>query len=110
MPTYSYVCDACGHQFDRFQAITDEPVRQCPSCGQKRVRRLIGAGIGLIFKGSGFYLTDYARPKEVTSDRTPPGESTADGNGQEKAAPSGESPQDTPGNTESPSSAHKSDA
>ena len=71
MPTYSYVCDACGHQFDRLQTITEEPIKACPVCQQRQVRRRIGAGIGLIFKGTGFYLTDYARKnipdKQVTS-------------------------------------------
>ena len=61
MPTYSYICEACSHEFERFHAMTDEPIQLCPSCGRKRVRRRIGAGAGLIFKGSGFYLTDYAR-------------------------------------------------
>ena len=60
MPTYEYECEGCGHRFERFQAITDEPLRKCPACGGK-VRRLIGAGAGVIFKGSGFYITDYKR-------------------------------------------------
>lgn len=59
MPTYAYVCDACGHEFERFQPITAEPIRSCPQCGKRAVRRLITAGAGLIFKGSGFYQTDY---------------------------------------------------
>ena len=59
MPTYDYKCDACGNQFERFQSITAAPIRKCPSCGKSKVRRLIGPGAGLIFKGSGFYITDY---------------------------------------------------
>ena len=58
MLTYEYLCDACGHQFERFQPITARPVRSCPKC-KKPVRRLIHGGAGLIFKGSGFYQTDY---------------------------------------------------
>lgn len=59
MPTYDYECDACGHEFEKFQSITASPIRKCPSCGQRKVRRLIGSGAGIIFKGSGFYQTDY---------------------------------------------------
>lgn len=59
MPTYSYACDACGHRFDRFQPITEKAVRKCPKCGRLKARRLITGGGGVIFKGSGFYQTDY---------------------------------------------------
>lgn len=59
MPTYEYKCDACGHEFEKFQSIKAGPLRKCPSCGKARVRRLIGTGGGLIFKGGGFYATDY---------------------------------------------------
>lgn len=59
MPTYDYRCDACDHSWELFQSIKADPEKKCPSCGKKKARRLIGAGAGLIFKGSGFYLTDY---------------------------------------------------
>jgi putative FmdB family regulatory protein len=59
MPTYEYRCEACGHEFEKFQSITDPAVRKCPQCGRLKVRRLISAGGGVIFKGSGFYGTDY---------------------------------------------------
>ena len=59
MPTYDYECAACGHRFEKFQSITARPVRKCPACGKYRVKRLIGNGAGIIFKGSGFYQTDY---------------------------------------------------
>ena len=59
MPTYEYECSACGERFERFQPITAAPIRTCPACGKRKVRRLIGAGAGVIFKGSGFYQTDY---------------------------------------------------
>ncbi len=57
MPTYDYECNACGYTFEVFQNMSDEPLKKCPECG-KRVRRLVGGGLGIIFKGSGFYVTD----------------------------------------------------
>ena len=59
MPTYEYKCDACGHEFEVFHSISDKPLRRCPKCRRLKVRRLIGKGAGIIFKGSGFYQTDY---------------------------------------------------
>jgi putative FmdB family regulatory protein len=59
MPTYDYVCDACEHAFELYQSIKDEPKKQCPECGKKKLRRLIGGGAAIVFKGSGFYTTDY---------------------------------------------------
>ncbi|MFM7077209.1 MAG: FmdB family zinc ribbon protein [Planctomycetaceae bacterium] len=59
MPTYDYVCDGCGHAFELFQSMTDSVKRTCPKCKKKKLRRLIGAGGAIVFKGSGFYQTDY---------------------------------------------------
>jgi putative FmdB family regulatory protein len=66
MPTYEYICEKCEHQFDVFQSIKDAPLKSCPQdkCGMKKwgkgkVKKMIGSGAGLIFKGSGFYITDY---------------------------------------------------
>ena len=59
MPTYDYVCDGCGHAFELFQSMTDAVKKTCPKCGKKKLRRLIGAGGAIVFKGSGFYKTDY---------------------------------------------------
>jgi len=59
MPTYEYMCDTCGYEFEQFQSITARPLRKCPKCGKTRLKRLIGTGSGVIFKGSGFYQTDY---------------------------------------------------
>ena len=61
MPTYEYKCKSCGHAFEKFHSITAAPVKKCPECGKNAVERLISAGGGLIFKGSGFYITDYAK-------------------------------------------------
>jgi putative FmdB family regulatory protein len=59
MPTYDYVCDACQHKFELFQSITADAKRKCPECGRSKLRRLIGPGAAIMFKGSGFYKTDY---------------------------------------------------
>ncbi len=61
MPTYEYYCENCGFEFEEFQSIISEPVRKCPRCGMMTVHRKVSGGIGLIFKGSGFYQTDYVR-------------------------------------------------
>lgn len=59
MPTYEYQCDACGNAFEKMQPMSASPIKKCPKCGKSKVRRLISMGGGLIFKGSGFYITDY---------------------------------------------------
>jgi putative FmdB family regulatory protein len=59
MPTYDYVCDACEHAFEEMQSFSDKPLKKCPKCGKKKLRRLFGTGAAILFKGSGFYATDY---------------------------------------------------
>lgn len=59
MPTYDYECDACGHTFEVFQTISAALKRKCPECGKLKLRRLFGTGAAVVFKGSGFYQTDY---------------------------------------------------
>jgi len=59
MPTYDYMCESCGYEFEQFQSITAKPLCKCPKCSKRKLKRLIGAGAGVIFKGSGFYQTDY---------------------------------------------------
>jgi putative FmdB family regulatory protein len=59
MPTYDYICDGCGHAFELFQSMTDGVKKTCPKCKKRKLRRLIGAGGAIVFKGSGFYKTDY---------------------------------------------------
>ena len=59
MPTYDYRCKSCAHEWELFQSIKADPIKKCPSCGKLKAERVIGAGAGIIFKGSGFYETDY---------------------------------------------------
>ena len=68
MPNYDYQCLDCGHTFEEFQKMTDEPLKDCPVC-KGRVKRLIGAGLGPIFKGTGFYQTDYKNPPAKTENK-----------------------------------------
>jgi putative FmdB family regulatory protein len=63
MPFYEYKCSHCGYETEEFQKISDEPLTKCPKCKKNTFKRLIGGGAGIIFKGSGFYLTDYVRNK-----------------------------------------------
>jgi len=65
MPTYDYLCENCEHSFEKFQSITARNLRKCPQCGKLKLKRLIGSGAGIIFKGTGFYETDY-RSKSYT--------------------------------------------
>jgi len=77
MPTYEYICDNCGYEFEKFQSITSKPLRACPKCKKNQLKRLIGPGGGIIFRGNGFYQTDYrsegykkAAEKEKGADKT----------------------------------------
>lgn len=67
MPTYDYRCNSCGHVFEEMQSIKAEPLKDCPKCHQPQLVRLMAGGAGMIFKGSGFYLTDYAKSNTSTS-------------------------------------------
>lgn len=97
MPTYEYVCAKCDHQFEVFQSIADEPLRVCPEkhCGLKKwgkgkIKRVIGAGAGLIFKGSGFYITDYRSEKykeAAKKDSAPAAASSGDGKSSGESKP-----------------------
>ena len=74
MPTYQYECAACGHGFEFLQSMMDKKLKKCPKCGKLKLHRLIGAGSGIIFKGTGFYETDYKRkevPKSESSPKSP---------------------------------------
>lgn len=87
MPTYVYGCDACGHQFEQFQKISDEPIRTCPNCA-KNVRRIFQPA-GIVFKGSGWHVTDYKRSGSNGSNGN--GENKTNSNGDSKASSDGDS-------------------
>ena len=74
MPTYEYACASCGHEFEAFQSMTDPTLKKCPQCGRRKLERIIGSGAGIIFRGSGFYQTDYRSKdhKEKGRDKTEP--------------------------------------
>ena len=94
MPTYDYTCAACRHKFERFESINDDAHKECPKCGKKKARRMLGMGAGLIFKGSGFYTTD----SKNTASPAPSGDSGDSKSGSEDsgsaAGDSGESKKD----------------
>ncbi len=67
MPTYEYECSACGHTLEEFQSFSEKPLKKCPQCKKMKLQKLISSGAGIIFKGSGFYETDYKRKKAPKS-------------------------------------------
>lgn len=71
MPTYEYECGNCGARLEKFQKMSDSPLKQCPECHQDSLKKLIGSGAGIIFKGSGFYCTDYKKKPETKTESTP---------------------------------------
>lgn len=84
MPTYDYVCQACGHRLEIFQSMSDSPKKKCPKCAKSKLQRQIGAGAAILFKGSGFYQTDYrsssyseGAKKDASSGESKPKESPA---------------------------------
>jgi putative FmdB family regulatory protein len=85
MPSYDYVCTSCGHEFELVQKMTDPPRKRCPKC-RKKVERKIGAGAGLLFKGSGFYITDYRSSEYRAKEKAESGAGASTGT---KAATSG---------------------
>jgi putative FmdB family regulatory protein len=68
MPTYEYICTKCGHVMEAFQSMKDAPLKRCPACKKAALKRQVGGGAGLIFKGSGFYITDYKKPSAGKTD------------------------------------------
>lgn len=93
MPTYDYECAACGHTFEEFQLMTEEPLKKCPQCKKKKLRRLIGTGAAILFKGSGFYQTDYRSDSYKSAAKADAPKPAAEGAGPKDAS----KPADTSG-------------
>ncbi|GAB4551260.1 MAG: zinc ribbon domain-containing protein [Phycisphaerales bacterium] len=92
MPTYDYICRACEHEFELFQSMKDAPKKKCPDCGKLKLERLIGTGTGVIFKGGGFYETDYRsdsykKAAEAEKKSTEPKKDDAKPSGEKKSEP-----------------------
>lgn len=112
MPTYEYRCEKCGHEFEEFQSITAKPIRKCPKCGKNAVNRLISAGAGFIFKGSGFYQTDYRSEgykESAKKDTAPAGASASDGKSETKSGAESGSTAPAVKKVESPATGGKSE-
>jgi putative FmdB family regulatory protein len=102
MPTYEYQCKACGHQLEEFQSITEPALTKCPACGGETLTRILGSGAGLIFKGSGFYLTDY---KKTSAEPSSPDRESGKG----KATKDGPKPSPSEPDTKPPGGGSKPD-
>jgi putative FmdB family regulatory protein len=85
VPTYDYRCRGCGHELEIFQSMSEGPKRKCPECGRLKLQRLIGMGAGFLFKGSGFYTTDY-RSKSYEKDKAADKPDTDKSSGKSDAA------------------------
>ncbi|TVQ53893.1 MAG: zinc ribbon domain-containing protein [Phycisphaerales bacterium] len=114
MPTYEYACRACGHEFELFQQMTAKVKRKCPECGRQKLERLIGIGAGVIFKGGGFYETDYRsesyKKAAEAEKKTTEGKSSSDaGSSNGQAGKPSDAGQGSPGKKEK-SAEGKSDA
>jgi putative FmdB family regulatory protein len=97
MPTYEYRCNACKHEFEQFQSMKDKALKKCPSCGKNMLERLIGVGAAVIFKGSGFYQTDYrsesykkGQSADKPAESTPASDSSASTKSETKTEKSGD--------------------
>lgn len=77
MPTYDYICDGCGHEFEAFESIKADPQKHCPKCDTDQLRRKIGGGGAILFKGSGFYITDYRSDSYTKAAKSDTGSSSS---------------------------------
>ena len=106
MPTYDYECDACGHRFELYQSISADPERKCPACKKLKLRRLIGTGAAVVFKGSGFYQTDYRSDSYKKSAAADSGSSSSGSSSTEKTS-SEKTPSEKPASKPSEDTAPK---
>ncbi len=106
MPTYDYECDACGHRFELYQSISADPERKCPACKKLKLRRLIGTGAAVVFKGSGFYQTDYRSDSYKKSAAADSGSSSSGSSSTEKPS-SEKTPSEKPASKSSEDTAPK---
>ena len=106
MPTYDYECDACGHEFELFQSIMEPVQKKCPKCGKLKLRRLFGTGAAVVFKGSGFYQTDYRSEsyKKGAEKDKPASESKSDSKSDSKSESKSESKPSTESKSDSKTS------
>jgi putative FmdB family regulatory protein len=101
MPTYDYECDACGHSFELFQSISEAVKKKCPECGKPKLRRLFGTGAAVVFKGSGFYQTDYrSESYKKAAEKDKP---ASDSKGDKKSESASEAKSDSKSDSKSPS-------
>ena len=104
MPTYDYQCSACKHKWEEFQSIKAPPTKKCPECKKAKAERLIGTGAGIIFKGSGFYQTDYrssAYSKAAEADKSAQSEASKSDSSSKSESKPAESKSKTPKSTDS---------
>jgi len=104
MPTYDYLCNNCRVRFEKFQGITAKPLKKCPECGKMALNRLIGTGAGVIFKGSGFYETDYRSDSYKAGQKSDKSDSSADTAKKKETEPDSSKKETEPAKSEAPKS------
>src|SRR3954454_18362145 len=107
MPTYDYKCNACGHTFDELQSFSEPPLTKCPKCKKNKLERLFGGGGAIIFKGSGFYETDYRRTGDKAPAADAPAETKTETKTESTPAPAAETAPKPAAKTESKGGAKK---